>query len=339
MEEDIAYEGGGKLGDAIKNIKEKVTSKFSKKESPAGKGASGTPGTSAPAPGKGDTGAEPTGAGASPDATGSVSQSSGVGSTVGKGVSSIWSAITEKRGAIWSVFAFFLFLYILFWLFSDNTSSKKKKKSGARGSMYNNQGYEKPWYLRIYESITGFKNPLGVKAYGGVAREELTSGRCDNKEWIPFKSGNNAICINTGFARPRPVRFIIKPENLYEYDQLPYKVKALIRKNANKLYITVPYKYIEQPSSYVLDFTQAKFQDGKSASKLFNTFNYDSWSFKTLTVPQYTNRKRYDSHDKKNYKGLDSFVPIPQKKKSKKSKKQSNGKKFLSKLKKFFGGK
>lgn len=305
MDEELVYEGGGKFGDAFNKIKDKVSSKFGKKGAPAGKGTPGAPGADSVGPGAGD--GDP-GASSGPV---SVGDKTGVGNIIVSGMNKAWAFLTTARGAIISVFAFFLMIYIILWILSDDG----KKNNNSRSYMYKNTGYEDPWYIKMYKRATGFRNPLGVKAYGGVAREELTSGRCDNKVWIPYKSGNNAICVNTGFARPRPVRFIIRPENLYEYDQLPYKVKDLIRKNANKLYITVPYKYIEQPSSYVLDFTQAKFQDGKPAAKLFNNFNYDSWSFKTLTVPQYTNRQRYDSRDTKKYKGLDSFVPIPKPKK------------------------
>lgn len=216
------------------------------------------------------------------------------------------------------ILAVFVFLIILVLIFSGAFKRSKKKRS-----KYKDRKSSKGWFQRMMDALGKVRSPLGGKAYGGLPRSTV-DGRCNDNEWLTVKKGKVNMCINTKFKQPPPARVTINPTNLYDYDNLPYKVKTMIRQNSGQMSIKVPYKYNEVPSAYVLDFSKATFQDGKSAKALFNkTFNFDSWEFNTQTVPRYTERDRYiqykkTTHKKKKhrykYKVLDKFVPLPKRK-------------------------
>ena len=225
--------------------------------------------------------------------------------------------ILRGIGVILLIIAIVIVLVIYF---TGGFDSSKKKKKSRRSAAYKKKSKKKKTkkslYNRIKSKIFGIRNPLGKKAYGGLPRSIEKNGRCDNINWLSINNGKSALCVNASFKQPDPVRFIIDPTNLYEYEMLPNKIKSNIRKDTGKLSITIPYKYNEKPSAYVLDFSNAVYEDKTSAKGLFNErFDFDYWNFKTknLNISPSGNVYRYESKFRPvktagNYRGIDSYL-------------------------------
>lgn len=221
----------------------------------------------------------------------------------------VTGGINRHLGKVLAFFVLlFLFFIIIFVGFSGFRRISAKLGTG-RGAAYKESGSSNvPWYKLLWKELQSTSTPIGGKAYGGLPRQAEPKGRCDNIEWLTVQNKQSAVCLNTGFRPPQPARFTLNPSSFYEYDILPYKIKEKIRTSDGKLSVIVPYMYHEKPSSYVLDFSKAKFQDGTSAKHLFNkTFRYDSWNFASKKLPKYKPRRRYLSTHKK-YRGLDKYL-------------------------------
>lgn len=210
------------------------------------------------------------------------------------------------------VFAFFIFLMIMIVLISVGVSGLRRLSpnlSTGRKSAYGNSDSSPPWYKQIWNDLKNMASPLGSKAYTGLPREAEPKGRCDNIKWLSIKNGNSAICVDAGLNMPPPERFTIDLSRLNGFSTLPYKTKGKILENEGKLSIIVPYMYHKKPSSYVLDFKNARFQDGTSAKHLFDQkFDYNTWRFVSKTVPQYKARERKTPRGDR---GLDKYIPLP----------------------------
>jgi hypothetical protein len=210
-------------------------------------------------------------------------------------------------------------IFLLILIFSGGINFGKKKKS-RRSAAYKKQSKKsktkKSWYSMWWSKIIGIRNPLGKKARGGLPRAIETNGRCDNIHWLSINNGKSALCVNASFEKPDPIRFTIDPTNIYEYDILPITMKNKIRKDTGKLSITIPYRYNEKPSAYVLDFNKAVYEDGTSAKGLFNErFDFDYWNFKTKNLNKAPSGYEYRYKSKfrpvktdSNYKGVDGYL-------------------------------
>lgn len=227
------------------------------------------------------------------------------------------TAIAKGIGAI--IIIGIVIVIIVFLVMGGMKLFSKKKKS-RRSAAYKKKSKKsktkKSWYSELWSKISGFRNPLGTKAYGGLPRAIENEGRCDNINWLTINNGKTSMCINASFKQPDPIRFTIDPTNLYEYEMLPNTIKNKIRTNTEKLSITIPYKYNEKPSAYVLDFSKAVYEDGKTANELFNErFNFDYWNFKPKNLNKAPSGYEYRYESKfrplktdSKYKGLDSYL-------------------------------
>lgn len=217
----------------------------------------------------------------------------------------------------WFVFVIFFIILIMFILGGVGIYSivKGTRRSAAyKGTNSSRGGFLK----RVTDSLSNVSNPIGKKAYNATSRLVEKNGRCDNINWVSIedKQKQISLCFDMNFKPPEPVRFIIDPTNLFEYDKLPNALKQKLRTDSNKLSITVPYMYNEKPSAYVLNFKNAVFEDGTSASYLFDQrFNYDYWMFQTQNLTNvgknkqnymYTNKYR-PTKTSSDYDGIDVF--------------------------------
>lgn len=214
----------------------------------------------------------------------------------------------------WFIFVIFLILFIMFIFGTLTIVSIARKRPRVAAYSGSNGGFVK----KMTNSLSIISSPFGKKAYNPIPRLPETNGRCNNVNWISVEDKNKKIslCFDTSFKQPDPVRFIIDPTKLYEYDRLPNAIKQRIRTDSGKLSITVPYTYNDKPSSYVLNFKEAVFEDGTPASSLFDQrFNYEEWMFETKNLTsvganrqnyKYTYRYRYP-RTSSNYSGLDVY--------------------------------
>lgn len=226
----------------------------------------------------------------------------------------MWAGI----GAIILIIAVIVIIYLaVTGGFSNKGASKNKKKNRRSAAYKKKKKTKKNWFLQQMSNIqNSMKNPFGIKAYNGLPRAIENGGRCDNISWLTINNGKTSMCINASFKQPDPIRFTIDPTNLYEYEMLPNTIKNKIRTNTEKLSITIPYKYNEKPSAYVLDFSKAIYEDGTTAKELFNErFNFDYWNFKPKNLNKAPSGYEYRYESKfrplktdSKYKGLDSYL-------------------------------
>lgn len=212
-----------------------------------------------------------------------------------------------------------VFLFVLYVVF---VGFKAGRKSVGGSSSSNSAKYEtaqKPSFLQqakasIFsgiESVSQVSSIMGQKASVGVPRENEDAGRCNDVEWVSMGGSLNSksvdLCFKSSVEKPAPIRWVIDPTNLYEYDTLPKAFKDKIRSDKTKLLITIP--YVQKGASYVLSCKNAVYEDGSAAGDLFadETNNYCKLNTKTLnTEYKYTplNRPLKSSG---NYKGLDVY--------------------------------
>ena len=239
-------------------------------------------------------------------------------SRIAKIIKLLLGGINKHFGKVLAFLAFLLLLFLLFaggfGLFKLSINSKKESRQNAA---YKEGGQEK-WYSKLFSNASSMTNVLGSKAYSSVPREVEENGRCDNVSLVSARDSSNniSICMDTSFKRPAPARFTINPNTVSEFEMLPSEIKKRIRSDTNRLTITVPYRYNEVPSAYVLDFSKATYGDGKPANDLFNErFDYDYWNFKPKSLNATPSGKRYKYAPRNRpvktdstYKGLSGYV-------------------------------
>lgn len=206
-----------------------------------------------------------------------------------------------------------LFIIIFFPIYFSK--KKKKNKSSSRTAATKDTRNQsmletvKQSGKSAGASMSSLGSTFGSRSNNGTPREEEQEGRCNDVEWVSTEgqlNGNNVgLCFQSAIDRPAPIRWIIDPTNMYEYDTYPSAFKEKLKSEPGKLMITIP--YVSKGASYVLSCMDAVYEDGTSAKELFAEETDTYCRLNTKNLNQYTPKQRAPKGSS-TYQGLDTYL-------------------------------
>lgn len=169
--------------------------------------------------------------------------------------------------------------------------------------------YDRTMFNSFYKKLTkmsmpSYKTKMFFKRISSVFQPEkdeptsvnvidrgVITGRCDNLTMREGKIAGSGMCINT--VEPKPIRWIIDPDSMPDYDKMNEATKKLLMRDGGKYIVIIPWStYSSDGMYYYPDCSKAHFVDGTSAKYLFESDDVHSCTKRRIPRTKSSSQKR-----------------------------------------------